>query len=251
MAIKYTVDSIDDLPEALQGEYEERDGRYVLRLDGEPDSVRKLESALDKVKREKKQLGERLAMLGDRQVEDVLADLDRLAELEAGGTGDDVDRQVKAKVAAVERERQALERKLADHQKELETYAQRERQRSITDAVRAAIAKADGFQRSAEDDALLYAERMFELDDEGNAVTRAGSGVTPGVDAAVWLTEMQAKKPHWWGPSQGGGAAGNRGGGSGCGTNPWAKESFNLTEQMRIAKENPQRAEQLKRSAKA
>lgn len=253
MALKYTLDSIDDLPEHLQSEYVEQGGKYVLKIEGAPaaDSVTRLESALDKVKREKKQLGDRLALLGDRKVEDVLAELDRLAELEAGGGGNDVvERQVKARVASVERERQALERQFNDLKAELAEHQQRERTRSITDAVRGAISKMDGFARSAEDDALLYAERMFELDDDGNVVTRAGAGVTPGVDAVVWLTEMQAKKPHWWGPSQGGGASGNRGGGGSVGNNPWAKTTFNLTEQMRIEKENPSRAEQLRRAAK-
>ncbi len=254
MALKYTLDSIDDLPEHLQSEYIEQNGKYVLKLEGAPsaDSVQRLESALDKVKREKKQLGERLALLGDRKVEDVLAELDRLAELEAGGGGgtDAIERQVKARVAAVERERQALERQFNDLKTELTEHQQRERTRSITDAVRGAISKMDGFARSAEDDALLYAERMFEVDDDGNVVTRAGAGVTPGVDAVVWLTEMQAKKPHWWGPSQGGGAAGNRGGGVVTGNNPWAKATWNLTEQMKMIKENPVRAEQMKRAAK-
>lgn len=40
------------------------------------------------------------------------------------------------------------------------------------------------------------------------------------------------------------------GGGGGIDRNPWSKEHFNLTEQGRILRENPQLAERLKREAK-
>ncbi|QFR59625.1 hypothetical protein P6F33_gp24 [Pseudomonas phage Quinobequin-P09] len=89
---------------------------------------------------------------------------------------------------------------------------------------------------------------MLEVNEEGKVVTRDGVGVTPGIDATVWLTEMQSKKTHWWGPSQGGGAGGNRSG-SGGGANPWSADGWNMTEQGRILKENRSRAEQMAKSA--
>ena len=48
-----------------------------------------------------------------------------------------------------------------------------------------------------------------------------------------------------------GGGAGGGGKTTGGGTNPFAKESLNVTEQMRITKENPDLANRLKQEAGA
>jgi hypothetical protein len=84
---------------------------------------------------------------------------------------------------------------------------------------------------SAEEDALLLAERMFEVSEDGRVTTRDGVGVTPGVEPDVWFTEMQAKRIHWWPPSEGGGARGGKGG-NGVGSNPWSTKNWNITAQM-------------------
>jgi hypothetical protein len=49
----------------------------------------------------------------------------------------------------------------------------------------------------------------------------------------------------------GGGAPGGSGSGRGSKSNPWKKETRNLTEQGRIKRENPELAERLKREAGA
>lgn len=258
MPLKATIDSLEDLPEELHGHYAERDGKYYLDVEGLPtqESVTKLEGALSKVKAEKKQLGERLALLGDLKVEDALEQIARIPELEAAASGkvDDekiqemVEARLKAKLSPVEREKSTLKAKLDELTGVVGEYQQRERKRTITDAVREAIGKSDGFVRSAEEDALLLAERMLEVDEDGRVVTRDDAGVAAGIEPAAWLAEMQARKPHWWGPSSGGGATGNRGG-AGAGPNPWSATGWNLTEQMRVIKESPQRAEQLAKAA--
>lgn len=94
----------------------------------------------------------------------------------------------------------------------------------------------------------MLAERVFEVDDEGNVTTKDGVGVTPGIAADVWLTEMQDKRPHWWPQSQGGGAGGSGGGGAG-GKNPFSAEGWNLTEQGRLVRENPEKADQMAKAA--
>jgi hypothetical protein len=119
--------------------------------------------------------------------------------------------------------------------------------RIVTVAVRGAASKLKVVD-SAVEDVTLLAERLFTIDETGAVVTKDNVGVTPGISADVWLTDMQAKRPHWWGPSQGGGAGGNRGGNSGV-TNPWSKDAWNLTEQGRIYKENSGKAEQLAKAA--
>jgi chromosome segregation ATPase len=51
-------------------------------------------------------------------------------------------------------------------------------------------------------------------------------------------------------PQNNGGGSGNAGG-AGSGHNPWSKDHYNLTEQGRILREDPERAKQLKAEAGA
>ena len=98
------------------------------------------------------------------------------------------------------------------------------------------------------DDALMYADSMLEITEDGRIVTRDQVGVTPGIDPTVWLSEMQQKKRHWWPASQSGGAAGSNGGGVG-GDNPWSASGWNLTRQAEMMDQDAARAEQMARSA--
>lgn len=258
MALKAILDTIDDLPEDIKKEYVEKNGKFELQVEGMKTQadVDRLQGALTKERNDHKVVRERLGLLGDRKIEDVIATLDRLPELEAAAAGkldetklnELVEGRIKTKLAPVEREKGQLAQRVQELSGIVEQYQTKDKVRTIHDSVRDAVGKAQGFQSSAVEDALLYAERMLEVNEEGRVVTRDGVGVTPGVDAAVWLTEMQAKKAHWWGPSQGGGAGGNRNGG-GAGGNPWSAEGWNMTEQGRILKENRSRAEQLAKSA--
>lgn len=258
MALKAILDTIDDLPEDIKKEYVEKNGKFELQVEGMKTQadVERLQGALTKERNDHKVVRERLGLLGDRKIEDVLQILDRVPELEAAAAGkldetklnELVEGRIKTKLAPVEREKGQLAQRVQELSGIVEQYQTKDKVRNIHDAVRDAVGKAQGFQSGAVEDALLYAEHMLEINEEGRVVTRDGVGVTPGVDAAVWLTEMQAKKAHWWGPSQGGGAGGNRNGG-GAGGNPWGAEGWNMTEQGRILKENRSRAEQLAKSA--
>jgi len=258
MALKAILDSIDDLPEEVKKEYVEKNGKFELQVEGMKTQadVDRLQGALTKERNDHKTVRERLGLLGDRKIEDVLQILDRVPELEAAAAGkldetklnELVEGRIKTKLAPVEREKGQLAQRVQELSGVLEQYQTKEKVRTIHDAVRDAVGKAQGFQSSAVEDALLYAERMLEVGEDGRVTTRDGVGVTPGIEASVWLSEMQAKKAHWWGPSQGGGAGGNRSG-AGTGGNPWSAEGWNMTEQGRILKENRSRAEQLAKSA--
>jgi len=52
MALKLTVDSLDSVPEALRGEYTEKDGKFVLGVDGLEDTTG-LKTALQKERAER------------------------------------------------------------------------------------------------------------------------------------------------------------------------------------------------------
>ena len=67
---------------------------------------------------------------------------------------------------------------------------------------------------------------------------------------AEWVDALVSDAPHLFEANAGGGAAGSgsRGAGSG-GVNPFRKESWNLTEQVKLLKTNPGLAARLKASA--
>lgn len=258
MGLKAILDTLDDVPEHFHELYTEKNGKYELTgIEGiktEAD-VTRLQSALTKERNDHKQTREKFSVLGDRKPEEVVELLDRIPELEAAASGkidenklnELVEGRLKTKLAPLEREKGTLAQRAQELEGLVQQYQTKERTRTIHDEVRSAAAKAKVLPEAMED-ALMLAERVFEVDESGKVTAKEGVGCTPGVDPAVWFTELQSKRPHWWGPSQGGGAAGNRGG-AGGGANPWSAEGWNMTEQGKILRENPTRAEQLAKSA--
>lgn len=257
--LKAILDTLEGVEPHFHSLYTERNGKFELTgIEGikTQADIDRLQVSLTKERSDHKVLKDRYGMLGDRKPEDIIAALDRIPELEAAAKGniDDaklnemVEGRIKTRLAPIERQAQTLAQQLAERDSALNELRGKESQRIVADSVRTAAMKLKVVD-SALEDVILLGERVFAIDEStGSVVTKDGVGVTPGISADVWLTDMQAKRPHWWGPSQGGGAGGNRGGGAGV-TNPWSKDSWNLTEQGRVYKENVAKAEQLAKAA--
>lgn len=259
MGLKAIVDKIEDVEETFRSLYTERNGKFeITGIEGmrTQADVDRLSAGIEKERNDHKATKARFAPLGDRKVEDILTALDRLPELETAAAGkmDDVkinemvEARIKSRIAPVERERDTLKGQVAERDVKLGEFSKEKTQRIIQDEVRKAITASEGFVTSALEDALMVAERVFEIDENGRVVAKDGVGITPGVDATVWLSEIQPKRTHWWGQSQGGGAGGNRNGASG-GTNPFSADNWNMTEQAQLYVANPARAEQMAKSA--
>lgn len=262
MAMKTILDKLEDVSEVFRDQYIEKDGKFHLDLeglDGHP-VVKGLrdENAKRRIKERDLdgQLNQFRTAFGDKKLEDIMAQLDRIPELEelSKGKADEatiaklVEGRLATATGPLKRDLDRLKAESVQLTGVIEEYKARDRQRAIGDKVREALAKSQGFQPSAFEDAILLAERVFEVGEDGTVTTKDGAGITPGLAPDVWLTEMQKTRPHWWGASQGGGALGNRSGGAG-GVNPWTAENWNMTEQGKILRENRQRAEQLARAA--
>jgi hypothetical protein len=257
MALKAILDSIDDLPDAVKSEYVEKNGKFELQVEGmktEADVARVAE-ALRKEKNDFSAFKTQFAPLAGKKIEDVVAQLDRIPELEAAAAGklDEtaiekmVEGRIKGRVAPLEREVGQLKATVAEKDKVIDEFTGKEKTRTIHDAVRKAATVAKVVPEALED-ALILAERHFELDDSGRVVTKDGLPVTAGIQPEAWFTDLQATRKHWWGPNIGGGAGGNRGGG-GPADNPFTHENWNMTKQGQLVRENPAKAEQLARSA--
>jgi hypothetical protein len=249
--------SESEIPSEYVGLFTQQGSKWVLTgVNGvkSQTDVDRLQESLRKEREDHKAAKTALAAFNGLSAEEVLEKLDRIAELEAanGGKLDEtkineiVEARLKARLAPVERERDKLKQELQETSGKVVELTAKEKTRIIHDHIRKA-AGSSKMRETAVEDALMLGERILDVDDQGNVTTRDNVGVTPGLSAEVWLTELQDKRPHWWPESSGAGAKGGNGGGAG--TNPFSNEHWNMTEQGRIFKENPAKAEQLAKSA--
>lgn len=286
MLLKAEYDKQDEIPEAHRELFTEREGKFFFtgveglfgpsersRLSNETASWRvKLRDAETKLSGYAKLVNHEGKAF--EKVEDLQAVLDEYPTLkaaaEAGGS-----KSKEAVAAQVEIEKKRLEQgfnrqagelngKLTAATQRIEAYEARERAQHIKDVVLKAIgeSKIGKINPDAIEDVLMYAERHLATEEERDdktgvlkitgARTKDGVGITPGLEAAAWLAEMQPKKGHWYLPSEGGGSngGGRGGGGNGGAGNPWSKDNWNLTAQGAYVKQHGvQKAEQMAKAA--
>jgi len=259
MSLKAIHDSIDDIPEQYQSLYTERDNKWELTgIEGvktEAD-VSRVQTALEKERKDHKKVKEALNTWGDLNHEEVILQLDKIPELEAaaGGNIDEkkmdelVETRIKTRLAPVERENKTLKEKLEVASQEITGFKQKDVERTVTEQVRKAATVAKVLA-PAMDDAVMLAGRVFELNEDGVARTKDNVGFAPGMTPDIWLQDMQQKRPHWWPASVGGGANGNEGGGN-FSKNPWSKDHWSLTAQGQVVKQQGvEKAEQMAKAA--
>lgn len=115
-----------------------------------------------------------------------------------------------------------------------------------------------GLRSTAVLDLTARAGRIFKLEngkpvakgEDGKAIY--GKDGVEGLTIAEWVEKQVVEAPHLFEPNSGGGAQGGGAGGSGGGggeANPFAKATWNLTNQMRITKSDPTKAARLKAAA--
>ncbi len=257
MPFETTYQSIDEVPAEVRHLFTQTDdgGASILPAGHikTVDDVSRLQTALAKERNDHKSAKARYAPLADMDPNEVLAKLDRIDELELAANGKMneeelnkiVETRLKSKSAPLERQIQALSSEREELASTLEQMQQKEKTRTIHDALRSAATTAK-VRDTAIDDVLNYSGQ-FDLDESGQIVTRDGCGVPPGLNPEVWLADIKSKKIHWWPESVGVGASGGSGGQ--YASNPWAKDSFNLTAQMQIIKQDPAKAAQMKKAA--
>lgn len=250
-SLQLSYDKLDDIPQAYRSLYSEIGGKLTFAaIPGikTQEDIDRLSSALEKERNDHKAVRARYAALKDLEPAEILAKLDSIPALEeAAKAGNNVDAVVAAKLkqhtAPLERQLAELQAQLQTASAEVDTYKQRERSRLIGDAVSAG-ALATKARPEAVDDLRLLASAIFEVNEQGKVVAREGiPGVTPGISPEVWLTDMKRAKPYFWPESQGAGGRGGQGGQGGV--NPWAKDTWNMTEQGRIVQADRSKAEQL------
>ena len=256
MALKFKLKSKDEAPVELQNLYVEREGAWLLDVEGAVDAGRLNEFRQTNIRQAKELEDLRAAYSGmdPGAVREMLEDKQKLADaaaLKAGG----IDALVAGRVKATKAELEATLRSERDERERLS------RQLAVVTIDQSAVAEATkrGLKPSALEDLTGRARKIFVLVDgvpraveaDGKTVKYGRDGVTP-LTVSEWVETLVTAAPHLFEGSAGGGASGSGSGGAGgvrVGKNPFAKETWNLTEQMRLMKLDPATAARLRAAA--
>lgn len=263
MKLKYQYDSQDQIPAGYEELYTEQDGVFIFTgvegLKSQAD-IDRLQTSLTKERNDHKNTKDKLKeftnVVGTKTPAELQTELDELDDLRtgggSGGTGGDAKDEAAIQAAA----EKIAARKTTQLQRELDRATARnveletengtlkadKARGTIESAVRKELVAAKVLDTAVED-ALLLAERHFEIGEDGSITTK--DGLAP----KDWLADLQSKRPHWWPASQGGGAGGNDGK-QFDGNNPWTKAAWSLTEQGKIIQSKGQEvAERLAKQA--
>jgi len=249
MSLKAIVDSLDNVDENLQEFYEEQDGKYVLKVEGvrEHPEVTALKNAYDSEKQKRSDLAkerDKYKEVADKLPDDF--DADEYERLKANGEGgDDVQKKVEE---ARERERKRHERTIQQLTEERDSlknnYHKTQTQTALKDALNE-VNVAPHLRRAAE---RLWSYDA-QLDEDGKVVTSDGTPLTEAI--RDW---SQGEEGSYFIAADGNGGGGAPGGRAGRGNgkdNPWAKDSYNMTQQAIIEKQDPDKAKRLKSEAGA
>ena len=247
MALKYKYKTKDEIPAELQSLYVERDGAWILDAEG----------IVEKSKHEEFRTNNIALTNQLKRFEGIDPDAVRqLAEenksLRTATLSEDAKREMDAQLKTA---KSAFEKQLAAMSGERDTLTGRLTAIQIDQAVVTEATKR-GLRATALPDITARARQSFKL---VNGVPQAfeadGQTARMGKDGpmtlAEWVDALVSDAPHLFEANAGGGAAGSGSGGAGNRSvkNPFRKESWNLTEQMKLQKSDPQLAARLKASA--
>jgi len=256
MALKYKFKTKEEIPAESQSLYVERDGGWVLDVDGAVDKAKLDEFRANNITLSN-QLSEqrkRFEGIDPEEVKKLAEEKQKLEEaqqLKGGEVEKVVENRLKTaktewdkQFNAVTSERDSLNARLTAIQID---------QGVIT------VATKKGLRPTAIPDITARARVVFRLVDgaprayeaDGQTVRVGKDGITP-MTLDEWVDQQVADAPHLFETNAGSGAASGGSGGAANNRsvkNPFRKETWNLTEQMKLQKTDPQLAARLKAAA--
>jgi hypothetical protein len=258
MPLKYKYSTKQEIPAEQCSLYVERDGAFYLDAEGVVDKVRADEMRDHNIELRKQIETHTSRFEGiDPDEHRRLLEEKRKLELQAQGhKPEEIDKIVTERLktlkadwdkqfAAVTTERDSLNTRLTTIQ--------------IDQGVITAATKR-GLRPTAIPDITARARSVFKLvngvpqafEADGKSVRYGKDGITP-MTLEEWVDAQVSDAPHLFESNAGGGAAGN-GGGAAAGSqrsvkNPFRKETWNITEQMKLQKTDPALAARLKAAA--
>jgi hypothetical protein len=250
MPIKFSYDKIDDVPEPLREHYEEKDGRFVLKAEG---AVAKANA--DELRQNNIRLANELRTFQER--------FDGIDPDEVRSMLEEKQKREEDKIKDKEKFEAALKTRLGPVQTQLEKERTRSKalEAQLSDLLIMQSAANAGRQKKirpeAVEDLTERVKKVFRIqegkvvatDAAGNAIMNASGEPLSVVE---FVDDLATKAPHLFEASSGTGARGSGMTGNVTGfdgTNPFKKESWNMTRQGEIYKKNPALAARLKAEA--
>jgi hypothetical protein len=251
MSLKYKFATKQEIPAEHQAFYVERDGAWLLDADGVVSQTK-----LDEFRQNNITLTNQLKRFEGidpdaiRQLADDKRKLEEAAQIKAG----EVDKVIESRVKAARAEWDKTHGVVVA---ERDTLTGRLTAIQIDQAVVTEATKR-GLRPTALTDITARARVTFKLvngvpqafESDGQTVRMGKDGTSP-MTLAEWVDALVSDAPHLFEANAGSGAAGSGPGGVGNRSvkNPFRKESFNLTEQMKLEKSDPKLAARLKAAA--
>jgi hypothetical protein len=258
MPLKFKYPTKQEIPAEHAALYVERDGAFVLDAEGVVDKAKADEMRNHNIELRRQIESHATRFEGiDPDEHRRLVEEKRKLELQAQGhKPEEIDKLVTDRLktlkadwdkqfSAVTAERDSLTTRLTAIQID---------QGVITAATRR------GLRPSAIPDITSRARSVFKLvngapqafEADGKSVRYGRDGITP-MTLEEWVDAQVSDAPHLFEANAGGGAAGNGSGAAGASAraikNPFRRDSWNLTEQMKIQKSDPALAARLKAAA--
>jgi hypothetical protein len=259
MALKFKCKSKDEIAAEHLPLYAEREGAWVLEVEGAVDKAKLDEFRTTNVAllKERDELKQRFEGIDPEAVRQLAAEKQRLEEerqLKAG----EVEKVIEARSKALKAD---LDKQLAGVVAERDALNARLAAVQIDQAAVAAATKR-GLRSTALADLTARARGVFKLanglptafEADGSTVRTGKDGISP-MTLEEWVDALVSDAPHLFEPNAGGGGPGglpHGAGGAGMrgiGKNPFRRDSWNLTEQMQLQKTDPQLAARLKAAA--
>lgn len=258
MALKYKYASKGEVPAELVNLYIEREGAFVLDAEGVVEKAKADEMRNHNVdlRKQVEDLNKRFEGIDPGEVQKLAEEKRKLELLAQGHKPEELDRLVGERIKGLK----------ADWDKQLSTVTgERDSLTSRLTAIQIdqgvlTVATKRGLRPTAIPDITARARVVFKLvngaprafEADGQTVRYGKDGVTP-MTLEEWVDAQVADAPHLFESNAGGGAAGNpAGGGTGgkhSAKNPFRRETWNLTEQMKLQKSDPGLAARLKAAA--
>lgn len=274
MPLPASVSDLSEVDEGVQSYYEQGDdGAYYLSLDGVENhpQVTRLKSAKDREAKERKnakseaqKFREKFGPLADdeeidfSQLDDDTADkIRRIVKGEDSAEGQDGKGDGKAKDGPdpeklKKQVEQRYTKQLESEQQRAETYRQRLHQTVTNQALTDALVKAGVASPYMDAAKALWRQAIQAQEDEnGDAQPVVETDLGP-VDVATRIKEWAQSDegaPFVKAPDNAGGGAAGSGARRASGPNPWRDDSWNIGEQARIARDDPEKAKRLAQEA--
>ena len=264
MALKYKYASKEQVPAEQAGLYVEREGAWLLDAEGAVEKTKHDELRNHNIEL-RKQIEEHNARFGGMEPDEVRRLVEEKRKLEEEKLRLEEQQQIKA--GEVEKVVESRVKGIkADFDKHVATVTgERDAATTLLTAIQIdqgviTTATKRGLRPTAIPDITARARTVFKLvngvprafEADGTTVRYGKDGVTP-MTLEEWVDAQTSDAPHLFESNAGGGAAGNpAGGGTGSSRsakNPFRKETWNLTEQMKLQKTDSQLAARLKAAA--